>query len=48
MNDAKIKSAVYLTTPMRYILKQEKMGRNMRKVPVIYKNKISVELDNVV
>jgi len=41
-----IKSAAYRSKPMKYILEQEKMGRNMQKVPVIYKDKISYELGN--
>ena len=45
MNNSNTKIAVYRTKPMRYILKQEKLGRDMRKVPVIYKNCTSPELD---
>lgn len=35
-----IKSKVYQTKPMRYILKQEKEGAKMVNKPIIYKNKI--------
>jgi len=45
MNDAQIKTATYLTEPMKYILRQEKLGRDMRKVPVIYKDKNAIDLD---
>jgi hypothetical protein len=45
MNDAEIKTAAYLSEPMRYILKQEKLGRDMRRVPVIYNDKSAMELD---
>ena len=38
MSNADIKTAVYRTAPMRYILKQERLGRDMRKIPVLYKN----------
>lgn len=45
LGDARIKFVVYRTAPMRYLLTQEALGRDMRKVPVIYKNKLSWELD---
>lgn len=44
-SNAKLKSAVYLTKPLKYVLKEEKKGRDMRKVPLIYKDKIATELD---
>ncbi len=47
LNNAEIKRAVYRTKPMRYLLEQERQGRDMRKVPIIYKDKISLELDQV-
>ena len=46
MNNTGIKIAVYRTPPMRYILKQEKLGRDMRKVPVLYKNMTAPDHDN--
>ena len=46
-SDAQIKTAVYLTSPMRYILKQEKQGRQMTKVPVLYQNKTVQDMDAV-
>lgn len=36
--DAEIKTSVYLTKPMRYILRKEKNGAMMLKTPVLYKN----------
>lgn len=45
MGNAEIKTAVYRTNPMRYILEEEAKGRDMRKVPVVYGNKVSWELD---
>lgn len=45
MNESQIKSAAYLTKPMKYILKKERAGKDMRKVPIIYKNKTAIELD---
>ncbi len=45
LTDAGIKRVVYRTRPMKYILQQEKLGRDMRKIPVIYRDKISSELD---
>jgi len=46
-DDARIKTAVYLTKPMKYILKQENAGKSMIKVPVIYQNRTVIELDKV-
>lgn len=48
MSNADIKTAVYRTTPMRYILKQERLGRDMRKVPVLYKNMTASEHDKAI
>jgi|GEM_PF-152833 len=45
MTNAQIKTAVYLTDPMRYFLSEEKRGRDMRRVPVIYKDKVAPETD---
>lgn len=44
-SDTNIKIAAYKTKPMKYILQQEKIGRNMTKVPVIYKNSTVIEND---
>jgi hypothetical protein len=43
MNDAKIKSAAYLTESMKYILRQEKAGKSMLNATIIYKDKITLE-----
>ncbi len=38
-NEKILKSKVYLTDPMRYILKEEKKGKRMLHSAVIYKDK---------
>ncbi|MFC1730084.1 uracil-DNA glycosylase [candidate division KSB1 bacterium] len=43
--NSQIKTAVYRTKPMKYILNEEKKGRDMRKIPVIYQNNTSIQLD---
>ena len=48
MDNKGIKIAVYRTGPMRYILKQEKLGRDMRKIPVLYKNMTASEHDKAI
>ncbi len=45
MDNSGIKRAAYHTNPMRYILRQEKHGRNMRNAPVMYKDRLAEELD---
>lgn len=45
LDNASIKIAVYRTAPMRYILQQEKQGRNMSKVPVIYRDRVAPDTD---
>jgi len=45
LTNAEIKTAAYTTAPMRYLLRQEKAGRDMRRVPVIYKNKAAPQAD---
>lgn len=42
-NDSDLRKAVYLTSPMKYILKQEKRGNKMQNVPVLYKDKEAQE-----
>jgi uncharacterized phage-associated protein len=44
MNNAEIKTAVYRTDPMRFILNEEKIGKNMVNKPVLYKDKTAREL----
>lgn len=39
LTNQQIKTAVYSTSPMKYILRQEKFGRDMRRKPVLYKDK---------
>jgi len=43
MDNREIKIATYRTPPMQYVLKQEKSGRDMRKVPIIYENRTAIE-----
>ena len=45
VDDAGIKVVVYLTKPMKYILRAEKEGRNMLKIPVLYKNCTVIDID---
>lgn len=44
-DDGKIKLAAYMTRPMKYVIKEEKKGRNMTKVPVLYKDSTAIEKD---
>lgn len=44
-DNAKLKIATYLTEPMKHILKQENLGKDMRRRPLIYKDKIVSQLD---
>lgn len=45
LDNAGIKKIVYRTPPMHHILKQERLGYNMHKIPVIYKDKTFPEYD---
>lgn len=45
LSDRGVMMAVYKTQPMRYILAQEKQGRNMYNEPAIYQNKTAPEMD---
>ncbi len=44
MSNAEIKTAVYRTDPMRFILKEEAKGKNMVNKPVLYKDKTAKEI----
>ena len=44
-DDGQIKTMVYMTPPMKYILREEKKGRSMLKIPIIYNNKTVEEMD---
>lgn len=46
ISDSELKTKVYLTRPMRYILTQERLGKNMLNKPVLYKDKAISERDN--
>jgi uracil-DNA glycosylase family 4 len=44
-SDAILKIASYRTKPMQYILEQEKIGRNMSRIPILYKDSSILETD---
>ncbi|MCJ7504474.1 MAG: hypothetical protein MUP80_15650 [Acidobacteriia bacterium] len=44
MSNAGIKTAVYRTAPMRFILEEERKGKKMANKPVLYKDKTAQEL----
>jgi len=44
MSNSAIKTAVYWTEPMRFILQEEKRGRDMRNKAVLYKDKTAANL----
>jgi uracil-DNA glycosylase family 4 len=44
MNNAEIKTAVYRTDPMRFIMQEENRGKNMVNKPVLYRDKTAREL----
>ncbi len=44
LSNSEIKTAVYHTAPMRFILQEESKGKDMRNKPVLYKNKTAEEL----
>lgn len=46
MDNAGIKIVAYRTSPMKYVLYQEKQGRDMRKIPILYKNKTVIDIDS--
>lgn len=44
-DDANIKLVAYMTKPMKYIIKNEKKGRNMTKIPVLYRDSTVIDND---
>lgn len=44
MSNSAIKTVVYRTEPMRFILKEEDRGKDMRNKPVLYKDKTIADL----
>lgn len=44
-DDSSIKIAAYMTKPMKYVIKEEKKGRNMTKTPVLYRDSTVLEND---
>ncbi len=45
LGNAQIKAVVYGTEPMKYLLSQERRGRDIRRIPVIYHDKCAPETD---
>jgi hypothetical protein len=45
LNNNDIKTVAYKTSPMRYVLTQEKQGRNMRNFAIIYKDKAAPDTE---
>jgi uncharacterized phage-associated protein len=43
MTESDIKTAVYMTRPMRHVLREEKKGRKMTNVAVLYKNSTIID-----
>jgi uracil-DNA glycosylase family 4 len=43
LSNGNLKTAVYLTAPMRYILNKEKTGTDLRNARIIYKNKTIID-----
>ena len=44
-SNARMKAAAYSTAPMKYLLRAEKEGRDMRRVPLIYNDKAAPDTD---
>jgi uracil-DNA glycosylase family 4 len=45
LNNNGIKTVAYKTAPMRYVLSQERLGRNMRNCVIMYKGKAVPDID---
>ncbi len=45
LNNTDIKTVAYKTSPMRYVLSQEKQGRKMQNFPVIYRDKAAPDTE---
>lgn len=45
LSNSEIKTVAYKTKPMRFVLSQEREGRNMRSFPIIYKDKSAPDTD---
>jgi predicted transcriptional regulator len=44
MSNSAIKTVVYRTEPMRFILEEEEKGKDMRNKPVLYKDRTVADL----
>jgi uracil-DNA glycosylase family 4 len=47
MSNSEIKTTVYRTAPMKYILRVEREGRDMRNKAVLYHNRTIADIDNL-
>ena len=47
LNNNEIKSVAYRTAPMRYVLSQERLGKNMRNCVIMYKDKVVPGIENL-
>jgi uracil-DNA glycosylase family 4 len=45
LNNKNIKAVAYNTAPMRYVLSQERLGRNMRNCVIMYKDRVAPDVD---
>ena len=45
LSNSAIKTVAYTTTPMRFVLSEERQGRDMQRFPIIYKNKAAPDTD---
>ena len=45
-NDSELRAIVYMTSPMKYLLKREKNGEDVSRIPVLYEDKEAQEMDD--
>lgn len=45
-SDSELSTSVYLTRPMKYLLKREKNGEDISRIPVLYEDKEAQEMDD--
>ena len=46
LTNSQIKTVAYKTPPMRYLLSEERDGRDVRRIPVIYRDKCAPDTDS--
>jgi hypothetical protein len=44
-NDTELRAIVYMTEPMKYLLKLENEGKNVSRIPVLYNDKEAQEIE---